>query len=460
MTSDALLLWKREAALRSFRHFLNFVVTEDVFGNEHPAPLHWPNVVSLARDLDAGTSLILLKSRQLWISWECAAFALWIAMIRSQNVLMFSQGQIYSWELLRKARFIYERLPRELQLPLLTENKDELHFKRGGRIYSFPSTRDAGRGFTGGLVLVDEAAFHPYAQDNYRAYRNTMADGGQLVMVSTANGPHGFFHSMYENAKRGANEYAHRFYPWNSRPDRDNAWYRREERAFEGFVADFRRENPATDDEAFTTLSGLVYQDWDARVHVAPPKISFEQCRLRIAGVDFGGSPGNPNAVVILGLTPDEHIHQYDELAVPGVLSLDEIGGFIARWKARAPLISVECDHDQVAIATLVRQFHLPARKANKARGEGLEATEFLLKNNRLTIDPGCVRSIEEFYGYRWRETLDPNTKERYATATPVDHHGDLMDARRYALMQLLRFLRQGSTITALDGRSLATKAV
>lgn len=404
--------------------------------------------------------MVILKARQLWISWLLAAYDLYVAMIRGRNVLAFSQGQDYSRELLRKSRFIYDRLPRELTMPILTDNKDELHFKGAGRIYSFPSTRDAGRGFTGGLVTVDEAAFHPYAQENYRAYRNTMADGGQLVMVSTANGPHGFFHTIYDGARKGQNGYDARFFPWSSRPDRDAAWYRREERAFEGFIADFRRENPATDDEAFTTLSGLVYQDWDARIHVAAPKYSFEQCRLRVAGVDFGGSPGNPNAVVILGLTPDEHIHQYAEMAIPGVLSIDEIGGFIAKWKDRAPLIAVECDHDQVAIATLVRQFRLPARKANKARGEGMELTEFLLKNNRLTIDPGCVRSIEEFYGYRWRENLDPNTKERYQTATPVDHHGDLMDARRYALMQLTRFLRRGATITALDGRPLATKAV
>ena len=454
------MLLRRDLALKSFRWFLTFVQTEDVLGNEEPAPLHWPHVLSFAQDLDARTSLVLLKSRQLWISWEIAAYNLFVAMIRGQNVLTFSQGQDYSRELLRKSKFIYDRLPRELKLDLITDNKDELHFKKGGRIYSFPSTRDAGRGFTGGLVTVDEAAFHPYGQENYRAYRNTMADGGQLVLVSTANGPHGFFHSMYENARRGRNEYVARFFPWSARPDRDGEWYRREERAFEGFLADFHRENPSTPDEAFSALSGLVYRDFNPQIHVAPQRVSFEQCRLRIAGVDFGGSPGNPNAVVILGLDKDEHVHQYDELAVPGVLSIDEIGGFIAQWKAKAPLISVECDHDQVAIASLVRQFRLPARKANKNRKEGLDVTEFLLKNNRLTIDPGCVRSIEEFYGYRWRESLDPNSKERYATATPVDHHGDLMDARRYALVQLTRFLRQGSTITALNGRPLATKAV
>ena len=449
-----------QLARQQFPYFLRYVVTEDVAGNEEPAPLHWPHVREFAKDLDAGIPIVLLKARQLWISWELAAYALFTAMLKGGNVLELSQGQTYSRELLAKSRYIYERLPAELRMPLITDNKDELQFRSAGRIMSFPSTSDAGRGFAARLVIADEAAFHAYASENYRAWRSTIADGGQPVIVSTANGPHGWFHSLFDSARKGKNDYAWRFFPWHVRPDRQEGWYEREKRAFEGFVADFVRENPATPDEAFTSLSGLVYRDFNPRVHVAPPRYSFEQCRMRIAGVDFGGSPGNPNAVVILGLTPDDHIHQYDEFAVPGVLSLDEIGGFIAQWKARAPLISVECDHDQVAIATLVRQFGLPARKANKARGEGLEVTEFLLKNNRLTIDPGCIRSIEEFYGYRWRESLDPNTRERYQTATPVDHHGDLMDARRYALMQLTRFLRQGSTITPLDGQPLATRAV
>lgn len=450
---------RRELALLSFRHFLYFVKTENALGEEQSAP-DWPYVRSLAADLGAGTSFVLLKSRQLYWTWLSAAYDLYVAMIRGRNVLSLSHGQKYANEKILRVRYIYDRLPAELKLDLVTDNKEELHFKRSGRLYSFPSTADAGRGFTGGLVDMDEAAFHTYAAEAYRATRSAMADGGQYVIGSTANGPHGWFHNMFEMARQGRNDYAWRFYPWSARPDRDQVWYEREMRAFEGFVADFHRENPSTPDEAFTSLSGLVYRDFNPQVHVGPSKYSYEQCRLRIAGVDFGGSPGNPNAVVILGLTPDDHVHQFDELAVPGVLSLDEIGGFIARWKARAPLISVECDHDQVAIATLVRQFRLPARKANKNRGEGLEQTEWLLKNNRLTIDSGCTRSIEEFYGYRWRESLDPNTKERYQTATPVDHHGDLMDARRYALMRLLQFMRQGATITALNGRPLATKAV
>jgi hypothetical protein len=86
---------------------------------------------------------------------------------------------------------------------------------------------------------------------------------------------------------------------------------------------------------------------------------------------------------------------------------------------------------------------------------------DFLLKNNRFTIDPNCVKSVEEFYGYRWRESLDPNSKERYQTKTPVDHHGDLMDSRRYALGRIWKLIfTQGATVSSVGGRPIATMAV
>lgn len=456
------LLIKRELALKSFRYFLDFVLTEDVMGNEVPAPTGWGYIRDLANDLDSGNSFMLLKSRQLYWTWLTAAYDLYVAMIKGRNVLTLSHGQKYSVEKIRRIKYIYDRLPKELKLDLVTDNREELHFKKSGRIYAFPSTPDAGRGFTGGLVDVDEAAFHPYAQENYRAYRNTMADGGQLIIGSTANGPHGWFHSMFQSARKGTNDYAWRFFPWSARPDRTIDWYHREERAFEGFIADFRRENPSSPEEAFTSLSGLVYQTWNPEIHVASPKMPYEQCKYRVAGVDFGGSAGNRNAVVILGVTADGHVHQYDEYAPDGELSIAEIGGFLAQWNKKRALLTVECDHQTVAIQTLRKQFGLNARRAEKKR-EGLDMLDFLLKNNRFTMDYGCTKSQDEMFGYRWRTSLDPNTKERYQTSTPVDHHADLMDSRRYALARVWNVILASAatpTTSQLSGKPLARFAV
>lgn len=459
-----------------FPTFLRYVISQDEDGKEVPAPIgplpgdplagwmaerglerqNWPHVLELAELWDRGESTILLKARQMWFTWELAAFAVFKGHL-GPNVLAISQGQDYSDQMVERARFIYERLPPELKLSLAKDNTSEMHFKGAGRIKSLPSTRDAGRSLTAGLTIADEGAFHKFAAENFRAYEPASK---QIIICSTANGPHGWFHSQVMSAIAGNSAFRFIFYPWHARKDRDMAWYKERERRYEGFLADFRREFPSTVEEAFTSLSGLVYKDFNPEVHVATPRVRYEDCRLAVAGVDFGGSPGNPNAVVILGLTRDDHIIQFAEFAEPGELSLAPIGGFLSQWHKRKPFYSVECDWVQVAIQTLRSQFRVPARKGNKARLEGLEQTEWLLQNNRLTIDPTCTRSIDEFYGYRWRESLDPNTKERYQTSTPVDHHADLMDARRYALMTLLQFLRKGDTIQNIGGGKIATKAV
>lgn len=462
ITADQIRQYRRaieiQLARTTFSQYLKFVVTEKSAGEEEPAP-DWPYLRELADDFQRGDSLVILKSRQLWVSWLLAAYALWKATFRGGNVLYLSHTQLYSDAQMQRIKSIYEHLPPELKLATVTDNQSQMHFRRGGRIYSLPSTQHAGRGFSASMVIADEAAIHPYAQENYSAYRNAVADGGQLLMISTANGEN-FFANMFRNAHDGKSDFGWRFLPWNARPDRDQAWYDREQRNFTGLAADFLRENPSTIEEAFTSLAGLVYPGFDRTVHVAYPKVPYEQCMLRVAGLDLGGSPGNPNFVTILGLTREGHVHQYAEYSEPGELSIDEIGGFIHRWNKRAPLMSVECDWDTVVIATLRRQFGLPARRANKERKAGLEITEWLLKNNRLTINPDCYRSIEEFYSYRWRETTDPNSKERYQTSTPVDHHGDGHDSRRYGLQALLRFLRAGATVSSNDGRPLATRAV
>jgi hypothetical protein len=157
--------------------------------------------------------------------------------------------------------------------------------------------------------------------------------------------------------------------------------------------------------------------------------------------------------------TGRQHIHQYAEFYKRGAISLDEIGGFLRRY----PVGKVVCDPSQaVAVATLRRTFGLPAVPANNKRGEGLGMVSFLLDHDRLTIHPSCTESIAEFPGYRWATKVDPNDRTRFATTTPVDHHGDAMDARRYAVLELTAMLHKGVTLPTrtIDGRPLARHAV
>ena len=169
---------------------------------------------------------------------------------------------------------------------------------------------------------------------------------------------------------------------------------------------------------------------------------------------------GHPTAVVILGMDEQQHIHQYAEFYERGAVDAEQLVEFLSRWPG---LETVECDPSQgITINTMVR-FGAPAVPADSKRGEGISFVEWLLKRNRLTIEPSCTESVKEFYGYRWQTRRDPTTKATYATKTPVDNHADAMDARRYAVLELMHVVRGDSfelPTTTASGRAPRRKAV
>jgi len=220
---------------------------------------------------ESARACIILKARQLGISWLAAGYALWTAMFHDNaNVLLLSKREDEAQKLLDKVKVIYDKLPAWLRAPEFARNNATLIFAgsktpdgrltKGSRITALPATEDAGRSETGSLVIADEWAFHPYAATNYSAFRPAIAAGSaKFIGISTANGIGTFFHEMWVNAKRGQSGFAHQFIPWNSHPDRDEAWYKRERANYPSAMQEFYQEYPATEDEAFIAAGGCVF---------------------------------------------------------------------------------------------------------------------------------------------------------------------------------------------------------
>lgn len=426
----------------------------------NPGPISWAPweaQVERLQSWDSGTSEVVLKARQLGFSWLAAGLALRKAMYGGMVVGIFSVGQREAREELKRIQYIHESLPDYM--------KDEAQFRAddvdfpqsGGKIMCFPSTEQAGISFTFGLVFMDEAGFHPYAAANYAALRPALSAGGQIIINSTANpalGRYGFFHDIYWQSKNHETPYQAVFVPWDSRPGRDALWLANERAAFTGMPEHFDAYYPSNDLEAFIGKSGLVYPQFTTETHVKDAPFPIEDCVRLVGGVDFGG--GDPTAVVVMGMDKDQRIHQFAEFYRRGTVGLDEIAQFLGNFKCER----IMCDPSEpVAIETL-RGMGFPAMKANNRRNEGLGFVAFLLENNRLSIDTSCKNTINEFSGYRWRETTDPHSKQRYATSTPVDNHADALDAGRYAIMELTAMLRKRPRVSSLSGKPLRKHAV
>lgn len=173
--------------------------------------------------------VLILKARQLGISWLCCSYALWLCLFQPGKVaLLFSKGQNEANELLRRVRVLYERLPdwfKEKCAKVTKSNTTTLEWDNGSRVISLPGTKSAGRGMTASLVILDEAAFLKWGTELYTALKPTIDAGGQLIILSTANGLGNLFHRLWIRAAKGLSDFKTIFLPWHARPGRTWAWF-------------------------------------------------------------------------------------------------------------------------------------------------------------------------------------------------------------------------------------------
>jgi len=99
-------------------------------------------------------------------------------------------------------------------------------------------------------------------------------DGGQVIGISTAD-MGTLFEEIWNAAVAGENDFYPIFLPWHADPRRTREWYEQTKR---NMPNTYRREYPATPEEAFTAGSGAFFPEWDHDVHVIdepgwyPPK--------------------------------------------------------------------------------------------------------------------------------------------------------------------------------------------
>ena len=133
----------------------------------------WPAQKGVVWNFFTERLILILKARQLGISWISCGYALWLCLFHpGKAILLFSKGQDDANELLRRVKVLYERLPEWMRDALpqwIVSNTTKFEFNNESRIESLPATQSAGRGRTASLVILDEAAFLQWATTLYTA---------------------------------------------------------------------------------------------------------------------------------------------------------------------------------------------------------------------------------------------------------------------------------------------------
>ena len=168
---------------------------------------------------------IILKSRQLGISTLTAGYSLWTILFHNdKNILVIATGKDVAKNLVTKVRVMYDGLPQWLKTNTEEINKLSIRFTNGSQIKAIASNESAGRSEALSLLILDEAAFIEKVDEIWTASQQTLATGGNCIVLSTPNGVGNWFHKQWVGAVDGTNEFNTIRLHWKDHPDRNQTW--------------------------------------------------------------------------------------------------------------------------------------------------------------------------------------------------------------------------------------------
>jgi hypothetical protein len=220
----------------------------------------WPAQRDVLCELQENRQVIVLKARQLGLTWLCLAFALWrMVFYPIATVGIFSRREEDAQELLDiRLKGMYARLPAWMHTGYAREdNKTRWQLGNGSTAMAFAT--NGGRQYTFSLAMVDEADFQPDLPALLSAVKPAIDAGGRMWLISSANKdlPESRFKRIFRSAKQGS-EWQPVFLPWHARPSRTSDWYEQQKLetfATTGALDDMWGEYPASPTEALAARS-------------------------------------------------------------------------------------------------------------------------------------------------------------------------------------------------------------
>ena len=235
-------------------------------------PFHlWDAQAETLKTIDENRLVVILKARQLGMTWLVLAYALWLVLFRpAATILIFSKRDDEATYLLGVERMkgMHARLPDWMKsVRVVSDNEHEWMLSNGSIVRAFPTT--AGDSYTATLAFVDEADLVPDLNRLMNAVKPTIDGGGRMILLSRVDKatPQSEFKNIYRAAKAGTNGWKNVFLPWHVRPARDAAWYEAQKADILSRTTsldDLHQQYPATDTEALapSTLDKRIAATW------------------------------------------------------------------------------------------------------------------------------------------------------------------------------------------------------
>jgi hypothetical protein len=304
-----------EKCAGSFLYFvMRYVMIYDATAKHWIPFALWQSQQPVAEGLTLHRLVIILKARQLGMTWLVLAYALWLMLFHpAATILLFSLRDTEAMYLLgeRRLKGMYARLPSWLMMRKEHEHKptclgcstkydwvqrtvtkDDGHvwiLGNGSNANAFPTS--AGDSYTATLAIIDEADIVPDLAALMLRVQPTIDGGGQMILLSKSNKklPQSEFKRLYKAAKRKEIPWQHYFLPWQARPSRTQAWYDAkcmQAMATKGVLDDVWENYPATDAEALApnSLDKRIPYKWIRAIYVEEKPIDVVMTALLALG--------------------------------------------------------------------------------------------------------------------------------------------------------------------------------
>lgn len=424
----------------------------------------WDAQVRLLEELADNRKVVILKARQLGISYLVLGYCLHLMLFKpAATVCLFSKGDDEAVELLDfRLKGMHDRLPTWLQADSYTNNKHELLLANGSRATAFATT--GGRSYTATLAIVDEADFVLDLATLMNAVEPIVDAGGQLVVLSTPDKakPMSLFKNIFRAASARANEYKEIFLSWRARPSRTQEWYDQKKQAS---LADTGALDKVHQEYPETALQALAPRSLDKAI----PAAWVEMCYVKALPIVPPGMPEVTGLTVyqvpkvgmryVIGADPAEGNPTSDDSSLH-VLELDSgeeaarfVGKFtpnvfggrilnLSDWYNKAGILPERNNHGHAVILYL---------QNNGAGGRIIMGTDH--KPGWNSNGPGKIRLYDEATeAFRTRNTTLHSTRtydqlvsiESGSLRAPANMPDDEADS--YALSLLARVLGQPNT--------------
>jgi hypothetical protein len=239
---------------------------------------------------------VILKARQLGITWVVLYYAAHMMLtLEGRTVIGLSQKEDDAKELVRRMEVIFANIPALIQDkskspigwtgPVYEKNVLELRiiFPSGAisKFTGMASSPGAGRSWTANLIILDEWAFQPFAEEIFKSGFPTVnrPTGGQVIGLSTIERG-SFFEEVFTNPDNGFNKI---FIAWFEDPRRDDAWYANTKKAMGDMIT---QEYPATIEEALTVPGGSFFPEVNSKNTVTDEELKGNL--IRYVALDYG----------------------------------------------------------------------------------------------------------------------------------------------------------------------------